>query len=33
MVLDELFSRRYLGQWLHRGAPAGHTEISGAAIG
>ena len=31
MVLDELFSRRHLGRWLHHGTPAGHTEISGAA--
>jgi predicted NBD/HSP70 family sugar kinase len=31
MVLDELFSRRCLGLWLHDGTPAGHTEIAGAA--
>jgi glucokinase-like ROK family protein len=28
MVLDELFSRKYLGRWLHHGAPAGRIEIA-----
>jgi len=31
MVLDELFSLRRLGRWLHYGSPAGHTEITAAA--
>ena len=30
MVLDELFSRQHLGRWLHKGTPAGHTEIAEA---